>query len=217
MVRETLHSFRSFRTSAINVREEVGLVLAKSQKPKARSQLATTDKGMQPLQIRDERPGDADPISRVHREAFGGGVEPCLVDLLRDRNKAVVSLVAVVNDEIVGHVLFSPVTVDGPIKALGLAPIGVVPAKQRRGIGSSLIREGLRRCAESGYECVVLIGEPRYYQRFGFQPAHRYGLTNQYGVVDEFMVLALREGVVEQLHGLVRYAPEFKEAEGGSP
>ena len=166
------------------------------------------------MEIRDERAGDEDAIRRVHREAFGGHMEARLVDLLRDRGKAIVSLVAVEAGDVVGHVLFSPVNVDGPeaARALGLAPVGVLPAFQGCGIGSSLIREGLSRCVSASYDFVVLVGAPAYYARFGFQAGRPLGLDNEYGVNDEFMVLELRKGTLGGVRGLVRYAREFAEA-----
>ena len=85
------------------------------------------------MEIRDERSGDEDAIRRVHLDAFGGDLEARLVDLLRARGRAVASLVAIEEDTLAGHVLFSPVTIDGsdPCRALGLAPVGVLQKFQR--------------------------------------------------------------------------------------
>ena len=165
------------------------------------------------MEIREERSGDEEAIRRVHVDAFGGDVEARLVDLLRARARAVTSLVAIENDELVGHVLFSRVTIDGSdaCRALGLAPIGVLRSVQGRGIGSTLIRDGLKRCSGDGYELVVLVGAPAYYGRFGFQRAKPFGLDNEYGVDEEFMVLELRAGSLKGIRGLVRYAPEVAE------
>jgi putative acetyltransferase len=125
----------------------------------------------------------------------------------------VASLVAIDDDTLAGHVLFSRVTIDGcdSCRALGLAPVGVLQRLQRRGIGSSLIREGLTQCSSGGYDLVVLVGAPAYYGRFGFQRAKPFGLDNEYGVDEEFMVLELRRGSLKGARGLVRYAPEFAE------
>ena len=165
------------------------------------------------MEIRDERPGDQEAIRRVHCDAFGGDLEARLVDLLRERGKAVTSLVADVNGQIVGHILFSEVTIDAAseCRALGLAPLSVLPANQHRGVGSSLVREGLTRCTGAGYDFVVLVGAPAYYARFGFHAAKTRGLDNEYGVNDEFMVLELRKASLDRVRGLVRYAPEFAE------
>lgn len=168
------------------------------------------------VQIRDEQPSDANFILRVHRAAFGGDVEVRLVDLLRQRNKSLISLVAEIGDDIIGHILFSAVTITGAapnIRAIGLAPVAVLPESQRKGIGSALIHEGLDRGKRAGYDLVVVLGDPAYYARFGFRSAKQFGLENEYGVDEEFMVLELTKGIVARVSGLVQYAPEFKEAE----
>jgi len=164
-------------------------------------------------QIRSERADDQDAIRRVHPDAFEGDAEARLVDLLRDKGRAVISLVAVEADAVVGHILFSPVTIGGSPdgRALALAPVGVLKAFHGRGIGSSLIREGLKRCRSAGYELAVVLGGASHYQRFGFQTAKQHGLDNEYGVDDEFMVLELQEGGLDRAGGLVQYAPEFKD------
>ena len=168
------------------------------------------------VRIRDERPSDASSIQRAHREAFGGDVEARLVDRLRERNKALISLVAVIGDEVVGHILFSSVTIGGAapaVRAIGLAPVAVLPDFQRKGIGSRLIHEGLDRCKREKHALVVVLGDPAYYGRFGFQSAKASGLENEYSVDDEFMVLELQPGALAAVHGIVRYAPEFKEVD----
>jgi putative acetyltransferase len=164
--------------------------------------------------IRNEQEGDADAIRRVHLEAFGGDVEARIVDLLRKRGKSVISLVHSIDDQIVGHVVFSPVSVAeaaAGFRALGLGPVGVLPVCQRKGIGSALIRKGLQQCDAAGYDAVVLIGAPQYYSRFGLKPARAFGLENEWGVGDEFMVLRLREGALDEVQGLVRYGDEFRQ------
>ena len=167
--------------------------------------------------IRDERASDRDAIRHVHEEAFGGPLEARLVDLLRERNKVTLSLVAAIDGVVVGHILFSAVTITGvpAARAVGLAPVGVLPTHQKNGVGSALVREGLARCKRAGYGLVVLIGEPAYYRRFGFRSAKRFGFDNEYGVGDEFMVLELNEHGLPDGGGLVQYAPEFTEAEAG--
>jgi len=88
----------------------------------------------------------------------------------------------------------------------------VPPEFQRQGIGSKLIREGLERCRQAGYDAVVVLGDPAYYSRFGFVRAADFGLQNEYGVHDEFMVLPLRRGALDGVSGMVKYLPEFSEA-----
>ena len=111
-----------------------------------------------------------------------------------------------------GHVLFSPVQVDGrgfdPPIMVGLAPVAVLPEHQGRGIGAHLIREGLQACREAGYGAAVVLGEPGYYTRFGFEQASGKGLGNEYGVDDHFMVAELRNGALDGVSVTVRYREE---------
>src|SRR5262249_51224479 len=133
------------------------------------------------------------------RFAFGGRVEATLVRLICERRKAQLSLVALREGAVVGHILFSQVTVaDAPdgFSAVGLAPVAVLPQFQRQGIGSRLIREGLEQCKRAAYDAAVLLGDPVYYSRFGFLRAAEFELQNEYGVLDEFMVLPLRDGAL---------------------
>jgi len=168
------------------------------------------------ITIRAEGLDDSFVIQQVHIKAFGGLAEAKLVRLITERNKALISLVAVSDDKVVGHILFSRVTVahsPAGFNAVGLAPVAVLPELQKQGIGSKLIREGMKLCKQAGYEAVVLLGYPAYYSRFGFTRAADLGLQNEYGAVDEFMVLPLRDGALSGVSGMVKYLPEFKEAE----
>lgn len=165
--------------------------------------------------IRPEVLVDAVAVARVNDEAFGGPAESGLVAALRRNGHATISLVAVVGDDVVGHVLFSPVTVETsgpepPIAALGLAPMSVLPEWHRRGVGSRLVTAGLDEAARRGCELVVVLGHPDYYPRFGFSPAATLGLRSEYQVPDElFMARELVPGVVGGRIGVVRYGPEF--------
>jgi putative acetyltransferase len=124
--------------------------------------------------IRQENDGDADAIHALTAEAFQGkpysdGAEAHIVDALRAANALTISLVAEDYDEIVGHVAFSPVTINGrPGRWYGLGPISVAPARQRRGIGTALIQAGLSRLRALGAAGCILLGDPAYYGRFGF-------------------------------------------------
>src|SRR5262245_11922157 len=123
------------------------------------------------IRIRPEHAGDAAAVCAVHCAAFPTDAEAHLVEWLRARGAARVSLVAEVDDAVVGHVLFSPVSIvaeSGCRHGLGLAPVAVMPAHQRRGVGSALVREGLVACREAGCAFVVVLGHPGYYPRFGF-------------------------------------------------
>ena len=119
-----------------------------------------------------------------------------------------ISLVAEEGGRIVGHVAFSPMTVDGKEGGLGLAPVAVASEYQGRGIGGRLIEEGIKRARESGTPFVVVLGHPEYYPRFGFQKASTFDLKNEYGADDAFMVLELRPGGLPK-GGLVKYCDEF--------
>ena len=118
----------------------------------------------------------------------------------------------------VGHILFSPVTIEfnpRSLRGLGLAPIAVFPEHQKHGIGSRLVTQGLEESRTKGYDLVVVLGHVSYFPRFGFKRACLYGLGNEYNVDEIFMVLELREGALNAACGLVKYRSEFKEAETG--
>jgi putative acetyltransferase len=167
------------------------------------------------IEIRQEIADDYSAIRDVNKIAFGGTAEAQLIDLLRAANKAVVSLVALNQGSVVGHILFSPVTVEqsaGNFRGVGLAPMTVLPKFQNQGIGSRLVRDGLEACKQKGYGVVVVLGHTRYYPRFGFTRAKDHGLDNEYNAQDSFMVLELKAGILQTIGGLVKYAPEFNDA-----
>ncbi|HVF28142.1 MAG TPA: N-acetyltransferase, partial [Pyrinomonadaceae bacterium] len=129
--------------------------------------------------VRVESPEDISAIRRVNEQAFGSPQEAALVDALREVARPFVSIVAVEDDQVVGHISFRPVTIDGAgsvRRAMGLAPMAVLPEHQRRGIGSLLARAGLEECQQLGCDVVVVLGHPEYYPRFGFRPAGERGL-----------------------------------------
>ena len=168
------------------------------------------------IDIRAAKPDDGAAIEEVHIKAFRGPAEAKLVQLISERKKALISLVALHEGKVVGHILFSAVTIaNAPVafSGVGLAPVAVLPDFQSQGIGSKLIRDGLERCRQAGYDAVVVLGDPAYYSRFGFVRAADFGLQNEYGVADEFMVLPLHETALEGVSGMVKYLPEFREAE----
>jgi putative acetyltransferase len=160
--------------------------------------------------IRNEEVKDVEQVRALVRAAFPGDSESKLVDLLRANGKAIISLVATNRDEVLGHILFSPVSSTPPSEArgLGLAPVAVRPDVQAQGIGAKLIREGLIRCNELGYDYCVVLGDPKYYHRFGFEKASLFDIRNEYGVDDEFMISRFSN---RNVNGLVKYAVEFAE------
>lgn len=175
--------------------------------------------------IRRETAADHDAVGAVLRAAFPTQAEARLVARLRATGDAVVSLVAEQRApagtspapaSIVGHVMFSTVTLTprdgaGLARGLGLAPLAVLPAAQRRGVGASLVRAGLDACRAHGCGFVVVLGDPAYYGRFGFACAADAGIANEYGAHDEFMVLSLASGSLPPGGGVVRYAAPFAE------
>ena len=167
------------------------------------------------IEIRQETPDDFPAVRDVIERAFGGAAEAQLVDMLRAANKAVVSLVALHQGRVVGHILFSPVTVtQAPVnfRGVGLAPMSVLPEFQNKGIGSRLVRDGLEACKRKKFDAVVVLGHTKYYPRFGFSRAKDYGLDNEYDALDTFMVVELKDRVLQTIGGLVKYVSEFHNA-----
>ncbi len=163
--------------------------------------------------VRPERSEDAASIRAVNLSAFGQPDEADLVDALRSAGKVTTSLVAAIGERVVGHILFSPVTIvsaSGEIPAVGLGPMAVLPDLQRRGIGGVLVEQGLEACRSAAHDLVVVLGHAEYYPRFGFVPASRFGVGCEYDVPDEvFMAIELRPGAFDGVSGTARYAPEF--------
>jgi putative acetyltransferase len=129
----------------------------------------------QKIVVRDETKGDSAAITEVTAAAFesleiSGHTEQFIIEALRSAGALTVSLVAEVNGRVVGHIAFSPVTVsDGSRNWYGLGPVSVLPEHQRRGIGKTLIEEGLARLKKLGAKGCCLVGHPQYYRKFGFQ------------------------------------------------
>jgi putative acetyltransferase len=161
--------------------------------------------------IREETPRDVAAIHAVHTAAFPTEDEARLIDLLRFAGRLSVSLAAEIDSQIVGHVAFSPVTTEptAASRGAGLAPVAVVASQRRQGIAADLIRAGLHACRQRGFGWVVVLGEPKYYARFGFRSAADFGLGDEYGGGPAFQALELVAGSLPVGAGLVRYAPEF--------
>lgn len=171
--------------------------------------------GVFDLTIRSESATDWEAIARVNELAFARPNEARLVEGLRRSPHFIpeLSLVAALGDNVVGHILFTRVTVgrdENARAAISLAPMAVLPGHQRRGIGSALVRTGLEEARRLDHDVVIVVGHVDFYPRFGFVPASRAGIKAPFRVHDEaFMVCELRPGALEGMAGEVAYPPEF--------
>lgn len=149
----------------------------------------------------------------MNTSAFDTAAEANLVDALRDQVHPVVSLVAEVGGLVVGHIMFSPVSLSGhsELRLMGLAPMAVTPEHQRNGVGSALVRAGLERCRHLGFGAVVVLGHPSYYPRFGFGPSSSFGIGSEYEAPAEaFMLLELQPGYMRGVCGTVQFHAAFR-------
>lgn len=163
--------------------------------------------------IRREIPADREEIRCLLLEAFGRPHESLLVDDLRSAGKVVVSLVALIDGSVAGHLLFSEVAIDPSCpgwKALGLAPLAVSPPFQGKGVGTELVKSGIEACRREGWTSLFVLGERAYYARFGFVPARSFGLDNIYGADDAFMAMEILPGALSGKNGTVTYPREFE-------
>jgi putative acetyltransferase len=166
--------------------------------------------------IRPERPGDQEAIAEVNREAFGGEDEVLIVEGIRVSEDFIPELSLVAEDagRIVGHIMFSNITLvrfDRPAeKILTLAPMSVLPGMQNQGIGSKLVRAGMDKAREMGHEIVIVIGHAWFYPRFGFHPARDFGFDVGMEVPDEaFMVAGLQPDALQYAGGMVQFSAPF--------
>lgn len=176
------------------------------------------------ISIEPELPTHRDAIRKVTETAFaasefGHNGEADLVDSLRDANEQTISLVALKDEVVVGHIMFSPVVIRrgdaGEVQGMGLAPLAVLPAYQRTGIGMQLVKEGLHRLARMTTTFVVVAGDTGYYARFGFEPAAKYEITHGFaGMPQSIFQICFpdpqdRERMRAIRGGLAFYLPEF--------
>jgi putative acetyltransferase len=163
--------------------------------------------------IRLETPGDAARVRMVNELAFGRPAEADLVEALREACATALALVAE-DAVVVGHILFTPVVVQSAgrrIAGMGLAPLAVLPERQRQGVGSALVGRGLQILRERGCPFVVVVGHPAYYPRFGFERASAHGLASQWPAIRDaaFMVSVLDPLAMAGVAGVARYRDEF--------
>lgn len=156
-------------------------------------------------------------IKKVVTTAFGQTNEAKLVEAIRNSQNFIpeLSIVAIEEGHLLGHILFSPIVIEAQeqtFSALALAPLAVIPTRQREGIGTELVQFGLSKCRELNHNLVVVLGHPSYYPRFGFQTANQFGIRAPFLVPDEaFMVLELKPSALQDVNGLVRYPAYFDE------
>ena len=163
-----------------------------------------------PIEIREEQANDIAAIREVNRRAFGQEQEGRIVDALRTNHGALLSLVATLDDRIVGHIMYSPLMVGGEWEGAALGPMAVLPEHQRQGIGSRLVEAGNQKLEAAGCPFVIVLGHEDFYPRFGFTPAHAHGITCEWDVPnDVFMVLVLNRAKTDGLSGLAKYRNEF--------
>jgi putative acetyltransferase len=157
------------------------------------------------IHVRDESPGDWKAIYQVVSSTFGRLSEAELVGALREADDSIVSLVADDDGQIIGHVMLSKR--DAPFSALALAPISVIPPRQRSGIGSALIKRAVSRARDGGWAAIFVLGDSNYYKRFGFDQEAAAGFTSPYAG-RHFMVLKLSPSLPATT-GALRHAPAF--------
>ena len=165
--------------------------------------------------IRTETVDDIEAVRQIHLQAFGRATEADIVDALRHKQAAVLSLVATRRGEVVGHAFFTRVIItrdSGHERGVGLAPLAVRPDQQRTGLGTDLVRYAIAALKNRRHGVLVVLGDPAYYRRFGFQPAARFGLRCEFPAPPEaFMAMPL-DSYWCGGSGLVRYAKPFHEA-----
>ncbi len=171
--------------------------------------------------IRKETPEDYNRVIELTEKAFetleiSDHNEGKLVDKLREAPTFIeeLSLVAELNGQVVGHILFTPIVIDNgtqQFQSLVLAPVSVLPEFQKMGIGGQLIRAGHCKSKELGFQSVILIGHPDYYPKFGYKPASIWGIKTQIPLPSEdvFMAVELTKGRLEGVSGTVIFPPEF--------
>lgn len=169
------------------------------------------------ISVRLEKSEDIPQVRTVNSEAFGQPTEANIVDKLRQACSDALFLIAEEDGKIVGHITFTPVVIDNQkakVEGMGLAPMAVLPSRQRQGIGSKLVRRGLDILQDRGCPYVIVLGHPEYYPRFGFKPASKYNIRCQWErIPDEaFMILVFDQSTLRNVSGVAMYRDEFNEA-----
>ena len=169
------------------------------------------------IKVREERVEDYKAVREINNSAFGQPEEGRIVDKLREACEEIISLVAVEDEKVVGHIFFSPAVINNKgnaVKGISLAPMAVLPELQNKGIGTLLVNEGIKRVKRTGCPFIIVLGHDKYYPRFGFEKASMYGIKPQWdGVPDEaFMIMILDKEYMAGVSGVAKYRKEFDEA-----
>ncbi len=166
------------------------------------------------MMIRQETQADIEAITEITKLAFENhpfsrNTEQFIINALRTANALTISLVAQIDGTVVGHIAFSPVTfTDGSQNWYGLGPISVRPAYQKQGIGSSLVNQGLRLLKDADAQGCVVVGDPNFYERFGFQSPD--GLEHKGVPQENFLALPFGSRIPR---GFVQFHPAFAATE----
>lgn len=162
------------------------------------------------IEVREEQASDLAAIRDLNERAFGQAREANIVDALRSHGAAMLSLVALADGRVVGHIMYSPIIIDGKVSGAALGPMAVLPEYQCKGVGSELVKCGSERLKKHGCPFIIVLGHAEYYPRFGFRPASAHGVRCEWEVPDNvFMLLILDEDKMCGASGLAKYRDEF--------
>jgi putative acetyltransferase len=167
------------------------------------------------ITLRKETKKDFPEISKVNDIAFGRKAESRLIEQLRKKDEFVaeLSIVAEVNEQLAGHILFTPIKIESATESyttLCLAPMSVLPEFQQKSIGKLLVIQGLQAAKDLGFKSVVVLGHPSFYPKFGFKPASKWEIKSPFPAPDEaFMAIELLPNSLKDIHGKVVFPPEF--------
>ncbi|MEX0964195.1 MAG: N-acetyltransferase [Pseudohongiellaceae bacterium] len=165
------------------------------------------------MKIREETAADYAAVAKILNAAFEADAESRLVSRLRISAKPLISLVAERDGQVIGHILFSPVTLDtdSSLPLMGLAPMAVLPQYQRRGVGSALVEAGLAACRRAQIGAVVVLGHPAFYAKFGFLNSSVFEIKSDYDVpADVFMLIEMQENYLSGHRGTAQYLEKFE-------
>jgi len=168
--------------------------------------------------IRKEEEKDYKQVYEVNKLAFQQENESILIGKIRKGENFIpdLSLVAEIDNRIVGHILFSKIKIvgDSIFESIALAPMAVIPAFQKQGVGSKLIKKGMAKAKELGFDSIIVLGHKDYYPKFGFERASKWNIKCPFKVPEEaFMAIALTKKALEDKAGTVKYPDEFMEVE----